>query len=209
MNELSEESTVIRLLGMRLFSINRTVRRDVLARGRQDSSVPPVRPAPAERPVTFLANSMFLHECFRVLTMTPDESLHTVTGSRVWHLRVLERVVPLGLSRQSIGGAEADNGSLAAELMRLHEFGLVALGYFHTHPGLGVSATIPSSTDRRTQDLMEKSGADIVGGIFSRDGFVRIYANCRAPRVCVVGKRIKEVEPDVYHLETSATKIPG
>jgi len=150
----------------------------------------------------FVINSLMLHECFKLLTRTEDEGLHAVTGSIIGNLRSLERVIPLSLSMQNVVGAAADNGALASSLIRLNDFGLRPLAYFHSHPTCGVNATCPSSTDRQTQSTMEESGSEIIGGIFSRDGFVRFYANRKVPNVRVLGKRIKKIEQNVYQLET-------
>jgi proteasome lid subunit RPN8/RPN11 len=157
---------------------------------------------PGDGAPVFVISSLLLHDCFKLLTKTGDESLHALTGLVFSQTRVLERIIPLRLSRQSVAGAEAANESLATELLRLNDFGMLPLAYFHSHPGYGTSATQPSGTDRQTQDAMEKSGGHILGGIFARDRFVRFYANRMEPHVRVVGKRVKEVAKNVYRLET-------
>lgn len=149
----------------------------------------------------FVVSSLLLHDAYRLLTTTEDEDLHAVTGLVFPRTRVLERIIPLRLSSQSTVGAEAADDSLAAELIRLNEFGMRPLAYFHSHPGHGPSATEPSSTDRKTQAGMERAGGQIIGGIFSRDGFVRFYANRAEPHIKVLGKKTRRVERNVYHLE--------
>ncbi len=149
----------------------------------------------------FVINSLMLDKCFKLLTQTPAENLHVVTGSMIGSLRSLEQIIPLRLSVQSVTGASAEDQSLVEELLKLYEFGLRPLGYFHSHPGSGISATLPSNTDRNTQTCMERSGSDIIGAIFSRDGFVRFYANSRVPNVKVLGKRVRRIEKNVYKLE--------
>lgn len=149
----------------------------------------------------FVINSLMLYRCFKLLTRTRNEDLHAVTGSVIGMIRSLEQIVPLTLSTQSLGGAAAEHKSLANELLMLNEFGLRPLAYFHSHLGCGIGATHPSSTDRKTQSLMEQSGSEIIGGVFSRDGFIRFYANRGEPDVRVVGKRFKEIEKNVYRLE--------
>jgi proteasome lid subunit RPN8/RPN11 len=171
---------------------------DVSPVARQAGQQPHVR----EGPPLFVISSLLLQDCFKLLTKTGDESLHALTGLVFGRTRVLERIIPLRLSRQSVACAEAANESLATELLRLNDFGMLPLAYFHSHPSFGPDATYPSSTDRRTQGAMEKSGSQILGGIFSRDRFVRFYANRMEPHVRVVGKRLKEVEKNVYRLET-------
>ena len=170
---------------------------EALPVARQAGQQPSVR----EEPPLFVISSLLLHDCFRLLTGTEDESLHALTGLVFGRSRVLERIIPLCLSRQSVVGAEASNESLATELLRLNDFGMLPQGYFHSHPGYGSSATEPSGTDRQTQDAMEKAGSQILGGIFSRDGFVRFYANRTEPHVRVVGKKVEEDEKNVYRLE--------
>jgi proteasome lid subunit RPN8/RPN11 len=165
------------------------------------TQIKPALPETAARPSIFLANSLFLHECFAMLTRTEAEDVHAVTGSVIGNLRTLDRIIPLQLSLQCSVGAEAENGSLADAFIRLNDFGLLPLAYFHSHPGYGVQATQPSGTDRQTQETMEKSGSEIIGGIFSRDGFVRFYSNRKVPNVRVLGKRVKKVEQNVYKLE--------
>jgi len=156
---------------------------------------------PDDTEALFVINSMMLNKCFKVLTKSQDENLHVVTGSVFGSLRSMEQIIPLRLSVQGTTGAAAENQSLAEELLKLYQFGLRPLGYFHSHPGTGISATLPSSIDRDTQAHMESSGSDIIGAIFSRDGFVRFYANSHKPKVRVVGKRVKEVKKNVYKLE--------
>jgi len=152
------------------------------------------------KPLLFLVNTLFLHDCFTALTKTEDEDLHVVTGSIADNIRTLERIIPLRLSSQSTVGAETDEQSVVEQLIQLNRFGLLPLGYFHSHPGCGPGETEPSSTDRSTQAAFEKAGSQIIGGIFSRDGFVRFYANDVEPNVRVVGEGVKEIEKNVFQL---------
>lgn len=168
---------------------------------------PPARPRrrrrtvpPSKRNPLYLVSSLLLHDAFRVLTQTPDENLHAVTGLVCGRRRILQRIVPLRLSLQSRSGAAADDTGLAEQLVRLNGFGALPLAYFHSHPGRGVEATAPSGTDLKTQKTMERSGSKIIGGIFSRDGVVRFYAAGWEPCVRVVGKRVEEVQKNVYRL---------
>ena len=202
MNTVTEKSVLLSVFGRRFISITRTVRQELPLPATAPTDRPVVRPAPASRPTVFLINSLFLRDCFRLLTKTADEGLHVVTGTKVRHLRTLERIVPVALSRQSVAGAAADDQSLAEELMKLNDFGMLPLAYFHSHPGRGIDATVPSGTDRRTQAVMEEAGAEIIGAIFSRDGYVRFFANAADPKVKVLGKKIKEVSANVFQLET-------
>lgn len=203
---------VFRLLGLPLFSFcsSRTCRRTEVAPGPVPSSIEPsvkpdddivLAPDTQDAPPVFVANSLFLHDCFEVLTQTDEENLHLVTGSILGNTRMMERIIPLELSAQSVGGAIAADDSLAAQLIRLHDFGMLPLGYFHSHPGYGPNATCPSATDQATQAAMESCGSTILGAVFSQDGFVRFYANGWDPDVHVVGERVRKVEKNVHQLE--------
>lgn len=205
MNERAEKKLVVRVFGLSLFSLDseRVRRKEPPKTEVRQPETPPADKAiegKREKPL-FVINSMMLYDCFERLTRTKEEDLMVVTGSCVDHIRSLERIVPVSLSRQSVVGAKADDQSLADGLINLCEFGLRPLAYLHSHPGFGIEATHPSGTDRDTQSVVEQSGSEIIGGIFSQDRFVRFYANGGEPDVKVFGKRVTEVEKNVYRLE--------
>jgi proteasome lid subunit RPN8/RPN11 len=205
MDKKFERNVNINVFGRHLFSLS-SLRIWQKATPKKKSALSLVPPADAgfedkgSEPLLVI-NSLMLHDCFKLLTRTENESLHAVTGSIIGNIRSLERIIPLSLSEQNVVGAAADNGDLADRLMRLNDFGLRPLAYFHSHPSCGVNATCPSSTDRQTQSTMEMSGSKIIGGIFSRDGYIRFYANKSEPNMRVMGKRVRKVEKNVYQLE--------
>ncbi|UCD56059.1 MAG: hypothetical protein JSV16_09405 [Candidatus Hydrogenedentota bacterium] len=205
MSESIEKKLVVRVFGLSVLSLNsQTAKREAAPKteARQPEAITDGKAIRGEEEKRmFVINSMMLRDCFKRLTRTNEEDLIVVTGSCVDHIRSLERIIPVSLSRQSVVGAKADDQSLADGLINLYEFGLRPLAYFHSHPGLGIDATHPSGTDRETQSALEQSGGEIIGGIFSRDRFVRFYANGGEPNVKVVGKRVTEVEKNVYRLE--------
>ncbi len=204
MDRRIEKKISLRILGIPLFTLaSQVLRRQVPTAppGPDDSGEAATRAQTSDDSQLFVINSMMLHECFRTLTRTDDEDLILLTGSCVDHLRCLERIVPVALSRKSIAGAAADDGSLAGQLIELHEFGARPLAYFHSHPGNGSLATYPSGTDKHTQSAMEDSGGDVIGGIFSRDGFVRFYGYEGEPNVKVLGNKVTQVGHNLYRLE--------
>jgi len=192
----------------RSFAITLFGRRFLAFRSRRESGLQDPAPtgetvhdvSPADRDPLFVVSSLLLHDCHQQLTQTEAESLHVVTGPVVGRTRFLERIVPLELGVQSITGAEADAASSAEQFIGLYEFGLFPLAYFHSHPGSGPSATLPSPKDRDTQSRLESSKSAIIGAIFSRDGYVRFYANQWQPQVRVIGERAKELDTNVYQL---------
>ena len=205
MDKKFERNLDISIFGSHLFSLSscRVWQKAASKKKPALSSVPPADAGfggKAREPL-FVINSLMLYECFQLLTRTEDEDLHAVTGSIIGNLRLLEHVIPLSLRVQNVVGAAADNYNLASSLIRLNDFGLRPLAYFHSHPGSGVNATCPSGTDRQTQSTMEESGSEIIGGIFSRDGYVRFYANKSEPNIHVLGRRVRKVGKNVYQLE--------
>ena len=205
MNKQFERNLNISVFGRHLFSLSSCRVWQKVAAEKETTllSVPPADTIFKDRgrEPLFVINSLMLYECFKLLTRTENENLHAITGSIIGNLRTLDRIVPLQLSLQSMAGAEAENSSLATEFIRLNDFGILPLAYFHSHPSCGVNATCPSGIDRQTQSTMEESGSEIIGGIFSRDGYVRFYANKSEPNIRVVGKRVKKVGKNVYLLE--------
>lgn len=168
----------------------------------------PKRVPKSDVPV-FVTTSWFLMDCYRHLMKSESEVLHYVTGWTRGNIRSLERLVPVDLSHQSMVRAEADLDSLALRMIEIQDFGLRPLAYFHSHPSSGLGAVSPSGTDLETQKQMEKSGSDIIGGIFSRDGFVRFYANGNKFRVRVIGNHVKEVQNNVFQIKTDkALSLP-
>lgn len=209
MNRRIEKRYSVQIFGMSLFSVDsqeiqcETVPKTDVELQSFSPVGGPVETEQAEALAgpSFVVNTLMLQDCFELLTQTEDENMVAVTGSCFDNVKCLERVVPVSLSAQSAVGVEAENESLADNLLRLNEFGLTPVGYFHSHPGFGIDATHPSGTDRQTQSLIEQSGSEILGAIFSRDKYVRFYCNSGDPNVRVIGKRIKEVEKNVYRLE--------
>ena len=205
MDKRFEKTYTFRVCGLRLVSFGYHGGWEQVVR---ETETTPVEIIPAktdlrekDREPLFVINSLMLHDCFKQLMRTEEESLHAITGYIIGNIRSLERIISLSLRRQSVAGATAENQSVANEFIELYEFGLRPLAYFHSHPGCGVGATRPSGTDRQTQSTMEQSGGEIIGGIFSRDGFVRFYANKVKPNVRVLGKKVSNVEKNVYRLE--------
>ena len=199
-----KKKKVIRMCGLPLLSIEseHITRRERLP---ADGAIRRVRQrtgtnAGNEAPI-FVINSMMLQECFDRATETEDENIVLVTGSRIGRLRCLERVVPVSLQAQSAVGAVTDASSLAEGYVGLYEYGLMPAACFHSHPGYGIEATHPSGTDMETQTLFERSGGTILGGIFSRDGYIRFYAKGDEPNVQVVGKKVEEVKKNLYRLD--------
>lgn len=149
---------------------------------------------------TYIADSMFLYDSFRKLTVGPDECMHYVTGPEIGNFLVLDRIVEFELDSKSPIHANGDLASSHRELIKLHTFGHRLHALFHCHPGVGVRATSASSIDKATQERQEKGKYPVIGGIFSRDGYIRFYAVNNQFRILVYGEGVEKVDENVFCL---------
>jgi hypothetical protein len=70
----------------------------------------------------------------------------------------------------------------------------------HSHPGSGAGATHPSSIDINYLGRIQRAGADVVGIIVTRDGYVRFFTVNRPFHALVQGNGIEQVDEYVYRL---------
>jgi hypothetical protein len=156
----------------------------------------PSRPA-------YVVSSWFLWDCYKWLTRVPEEELCFVTGVELDGRFHLQRRSEFKLAMQSWGGVEADTASMTKALLEMDKYGHRFLAHFHSHPFTGKGGTCPSATDRNFQSRLETGKYPVIGGIFSRDGYVRFFANDKAFNVEVFGKGVDKVEKDVFRLIAS------
>lgn len=179
-----------------------------------DTEISETAPEPAQPdgPVRtkFVVDALFLADSFRyVCGAGLDEVFHYVTGVELDGTFVLTRIVPVAFSEQSSGGVRVEDGSNIRTLERLDGWGLPLLAHFHSHPGVGMSATTPSGKDRRFVGRLARGGHIAVGAIFSRDGFVRFYAHDSVPfSVEVKGHHVEGVGEDVFKVDVAERRIP-
>lgn len=163
--------------------------------------------------VRFFVDSVTLNESYKYVC--PDtihagnqgfrEVFHYTSGLQIGRRAfVINHLVPVTFSRQTAGGVRVADSSNILALEHLDQVGLPLVCHFHSHPGFGPNANHPSGTDLRFQSRLESAGHIAIGGIFSRDGYLRFFAGDGTPFVVVVrGKRIKKVQENVYKLEFS------
>ena len=125
---------------------------------------------------TYVADTRFLRDLIQCLTPGPDEEIAYVTGVKLGTLRVLSRIVPLGLAQQSPVYALSDRASTADALLSMLHDGNILHVMSHSHPGGGPSATFPSSIDLNYLRRVQRSGAQVIGLIVTRDGCVRAFS---------------------------------
>lgn len=138
--------------------------------------------------------SLFLKECFKYLTSSPEEVIHLVSGMEFEkNLFILDRLEKVEY-RASIVGAKADVRDLFKKLIDLDEkYGHLLLAVFHSHPFGGVAGACPSGIDRNLQDNLEKSGYKTIQAVFSRDGYVRFFSNKLSFEIEVYGKGVEKI----------------
>ncbi|MGZ5527446.1 MAG: hypothetical protein ACXWJB_02130, partial [Limisphaerales bacterium] len=71
----------------------------------------------------------------------------------------------------------------------------------HSHPGRGVGATHESSIDVNYLGKIQRAGADVVGIIVTRDGFVRFFTVTKPFQVWIQGSGVTQVDDYVYKIE--------
>lgn len=153
---------------------------------------------PASR--RFVISSLFLHECSRELTVDSREQFFFVTGPEADGILTLDQKCGFEHVSRTAVAAEGELKSTHQLLCRLEKFGHRLLAHFHSHPGRGVGATVPSSVDRSFQDRLERGGYPTVAAIFSRDGLVRFFRLDGNFEMSIHGKGVEEIEPHVYRL---------
>lgn len=159
------------------------------------------RSEPAEADTTtYVMSSLFLHKCFKYLTRDPTEDLHIVTGVSLDGRFVLNEMLRLPDVKRSVAGAFSEANHVRKGLEVMQSFGLRCGGLFHSHPGSGRSGTSPSSTDWKNQKVWEQA-YPLIGGVFSRDGYVRFFASPNHWKAEVHGKRVRKVDENLFKLE--------
>lgn len=123
----------------------------------------------------YVISSLFLHECFKLLTADRDEQFFFLTGAIFNGTHVLDQRLEFGHSKRSIVGVVGNQADTHRLLIKLEQFGHLLLAHFHSHPGNGFEATNPSGTDTGFQKRLEDAGYPSVAAVFSRDGYIRFF----------------------------------
>jgi hypothetical protein len=147
--------------------------------------------------LAYAISTLFLHDCFAYLVGDEQgrERLHLVTGPiTVEGVRVPSRIEKVPLQDQSAGYAAADPLATSRQIDTLAERdGHALLCLFHSHITRGLESTTPSQIDLNTQDRFAAVGCDAIGGIFSLDGFVRLFSTANDFTVHLSGNRAQFV----------------
>lgn len=152
----------------------------------------------------FTVSSELLHRAYHVLSETNTETILYASGSRYGSVYTVERLVPIKMERSEMTYAAADPASSSEALRRMDQYGSLLTCYLHAHPGKGANANHPSGIDIQNHARLEQGGFRTVGGIFSRDGFVRFFSDKMPFRVVVSGKGVEDVGTNSWKLETTS-----
>lgn len=151
----------------------------------------------------FIIGSEVLYAAFRMLNECQTESILYGIGNQFGNVYTIERLVPLKLEDSGVAYACADAASSAKVLIDLEPYGSLLTGYFHTHPGRGPGANRPSSVDITNQAQLEQSNYRTIGGIFSRDGYLRFFSDQMTFAVDISGKGVEHVQTNLWKLCSS------
>lgn len=150
--------------------------------------------------LTFVTSVWFLQDLLAHLTPRTDEELVYITGPTMGGVQVLSRICGFELEEQSAVYARGTAKGCSDALIEMLEHGnsLHALG--HSHPGAGLGATHESSIDTGYLGKIQRNGANAIGLIFTRDGYVRFFSVEKPFQVFVVGKEIEQIDEYVYKI---------
>lgn len=148
----------------------------------------------------FVISSLFLYECFRELTADSREQFFFITGPETGGILTLDQKCGFEHVCRTAAGVEGELKSTHELLCKLENFGHRLLGHFHSHPGRGIGATVPSSVDRSFQHRLERGGYPTVAAVFSRDSLVRFFRLDGNFEISIHGKGVEEIEPNLFRI---------
>jgi proteasome lid subunit RPN8/RPN11 len=159
-----------------------------------------------KKPV-YLADSWTLKDFYDRLVKGPCEEIFYVTGPQLDNVRVLSRICPLDYEEHSPVYVRATRKSSADALIDMVEHGNQLHLVAHSHPGKGVYGTVPSWTDIAYTNQLQKTGAEAISLITSRNGFLRFWSVRLPFKLIIRGNGISPVKghEHVYHLEIPKT----
>lgn len=148
----------------------------------------------------YLVSSRFLHEMHKLLTADRFEQFCFITGPEVDGRLVLDQFIEFQHTKRNEVAVVGEMSSTHRLLIKLEQFSHRLLGHFHSHPGVGVSATLPSGTDENFQRRLETAGYPAVAAIFSRDGFVRFFRLDNNLAIQIHGTGVEDLGENTYRL---------
>lgn len=156
-----------------------------------------------KRPSYFIGSAL-LHEAFGHFSRLRNESILYVSGNRFGNSYMLSRSIRPDLDKSEPGYASVNDLSSLHNLEDFERHGSLLCAYLHMHPGHGSGSTMPSSVDIACQRRLENGGYPVIGGIFSRDGYLRFFSDRNLFEVALSGKGVEHVGKDLFKLTKTA-----
>lgn len=148
----------------------------------------------------FIVGAELLYKAFHKLTSIQTESILYATGNCFGNSYSIENLIDLKLDESKYGYAKANLEFSSKALIELDQYGSLLTCYFHAHPGRGINSNLPSGIDYANQERLENGKYKTIGGIFSRDGYLRFFTDKLQYKVLISGKGVKHVSENVYKL---------
>ncbi len=145
----------------------------------------------------YVFSSAMLLESFRLCCETPDEGMHFIVGIEFEGVVVGTQMVSFPYRHRSIAGAAGEHLATHQICIAAHEGGQRVVAMIHSHPGHGSQANHRSPTDEKTQRLWEQT-TDLVGAIWSRDGYLRWYSHRLSFEIRIVGTHLESIQNDQH-----------
>lgn len=157
-----------------------------------------------KKPV-FVTDAWTLQDFYQRLVKGSCEEIFYVTGVQLDNLRVLSRMCCLEYEKQSPAYVRATRKSSVNALIEMVEHDNRLHLVAHSHPGFGAFATCPSGTDIDYITKLQKSGAETIALIVSRNGFLRFWSVLLPFKLIIRGAGISKVKghDHVYRFELS------
>ncbi|MBS3787566.1 Mov34/MPN/PAD-1 family protein [Candidatus Bipolaricaulota bacterium] len=140
-----------------------------------------------ELPEVFVMDVLFLKECYR--SLFPGEEEVFLTGVKTGKINVVTRKIEIE-TKSTENKVEDLPESSYRELRKIDKQGMPFLGIFHSHPQ-GFSPR-PSKRDLEQFEKYEDHGFRALGGIFTRNGSIRFFAQHLDFEVMVTGTGIEK-----------------
>lgn len=153
-----------------------------------------------EKPI-YRISSWLVRDAFQYLTRLPEESLCFVAGQGVRdNSYTLERLIKVDHEIQTSSRAKAQVNSSAQALSEIDDYGASFTAHLHSHPFAGEGGTRPSNKDFKFQSSLEGGGYICIGGIFSRDGYLRFFSHDREFEVQITGSGVSRARENLFLL---------
>lgn len=163
--------------------------------------VPDLNPEPPETGCTYVLTTSQCMHSWEICTETEAEGLNFVAGMPFGNdIYFASSIITTPYATRSVAGASATIPAILRLTERMHDLGHSLILMMHSHPGSGIDANHPSPTDLDTQRRFEQIW-NMIGAIFSRDGYLRFFSYNLPFNVVIKGKGMERIEKNVYRLD--------